>query len=73
MKARYYLKLLIPETIKLLASTKGKITKDKNAKNMPYLEITEVALIHCNVVKNSYQQNLRSYIYLLLINVLLNY
>ena len=26
---------------------------------MPYLEITEVVLIHCNVVNNSYQQNSR--------------
>ena len=27
---------------------------------MLYLEITEVVLIHCNVVNNSYQQNLRA-------------
>ena len=27
---------------------------------MPYLEITEVVLIHCNVVNNSYQQNSRA-------------
>ena len=26
---------------------------------MPYLEITEVVLIHCNVVNNSHQQNSR--------------
>ena len=26
---------------------------------MPYLEITEVVLIHCNVVDNSHQQNSR--------------
>ena len=26
---------------------------------MPYLEITEVVLVHCNVVNNSYQQNSR--------------
>ena len=31
--------------------------KDKNGENVPYLEITEVLLIHCNVVNNSYQQN----------------
>ena len=31
--------------------------KDKNGENVPYLEITEVALIHCNVVNNSYLQN----------------
>ena len=39
--------------MKWLASTKSKITKDKNGENVPYLEITEVVLIHCNVV-NSY-------------------
>ena len=26
---------------------------------MSYLEITEVALIHCNVINNKYQQNSR--------------
>ena len=45
--------------MKLLGSTKSKITKDKNGENVPYLEITEVVLIHCNVVNNSYQQNSR--------------
>ena len=31
---------------------------------MPYLEITEVVLIHCNVVNNRYQQNSRvSYVF----------
>ena len=36
------------------------ITKHENSENVPYLEITEVVLIHCNVVNNSYQQNLRA-------------
>ena len=26
---------------------------------MPYLEITEVVLVHCNIVNNYYQQNSR--------------
>ena len=26
---------------------------------MPCLEITEVVLVHCNIVNNNYQQNLR--------------
>ena len=30
-------------------------TKDKNGENVPYLEITKVVLIHCNIVNNSYQ------------------
>ena len=42
--------------MKLLGSTKSKITKNENGENVPYLEVTEVVLIHCNVVNNSYQQ-----------------
>ena len=49
----------MPETMKLLASTKGKITKDKNGENLPHLEISEVPLIHCNIVKKDYQQDSR--------------
>ena len=45
--------------MKLFGSTKSKTTKDKNGENIPYLEITEVVLIHCNVVNNMYQQNSR--------------
>ena len=45
--------------MKLFGSTKSKITKDKNGENIPYLEITEVVLIHCNVANNMYQQNSR--------------
>ena len=33
-----YLELLMPETIKLLGSTKITITKDENGKNVPHLE-----------------------------------
>ena len=49
VKSGYYLEILTPETMKLLGSTE----------NIPYLEITEVGLIHCNVVNNSYQQKSR--------------
>ena len=59
IKRGYYLELLTPETVKLRASTKSKISKDKNNEIVPYLKITEVVLIHCNVVNNSYQQNSR--------------
>ena len=48
-----YFELLTPETVKLLGSTKSKITKDKNGENLPHLEITEVELIHCNIVNNN--------------------
>ena len=37
----------------------SKITKNENGENVLRLEITEVVLIHCNVVDNSYQQNSR--------------
>ena len=43
--------------MKLLRSTKNKITKDKNGENVPHLEITEVVLVHCNIVNNDYQQD----------------
>ena len=59
IKTGYYLELLTPETMKLLGSTKSKVTKNENCENVPYLEITEVVLIHCNVVKFSYQQKPR--------------
>ena len=42
--------------MKLLGSIKCNITKDKNRENMPNLEITKVVLVHCNIVKNNYQQ-----------------
>ena len=45
--------------MKLLGSTKNKITKDKNGENSPHLEITEVVLVHCNMVNNDYQQDSR--------------
>ena len=41
----------------LLKSTKNKITKIENGKNVPYLKTTEVILVHCNIVNNNYQQN----------------
>ena len=43
--------------MKLVGSTKSKITKDENGKNVPHLEITEVVLIHCNIVNNDYQRD----------------
>ena len=59
IKNGYSLELLTPETMKLLGSTKNKITKDKNGENVPHLEITEVVLVHCNIVNNDYQQDSR--------------
>ena len=57
IKNGYSLELLTPETMKLLWSTENKITKDKNDKNVPHLEITEVVLVHFDIVNNDYQQD----------------
>ena len=59
IKNGYSLELLTKETMKLLRSTENKITKDKNGENVPHLEITEVVLVHCNMVNNDYQQDSR--------------
>ena len=45
--------------MKLLGSTKNKINKDKNGENIHHLKITEVVLVHCNIVNNDYQQDSR--------------
>ena len=37
----YYFELLTPETMKLLGSTKSKITKDENGENASHLEVTK--------------------------------
>ena len=59
LKPGYYLELLTPETMKLLENTENKINKAKNGENVPHLEITEVVLVHCNVVNNDNQQDSR--------------
>ena len=59
IKNEYSLELLTPKTMKLLGSTENKITKDKNGENVPHLEITEVVLVHCDIVNNDYQQDSR--------------
>ena len=59
IKNGYSLELLTPETMKLVGSTKNKITKEKNGENVPQTEITEVVLVHCNIVNNDYQLDSR--------------
>ena len=49
------LELLTLETMKLLGSTKKVVHKDKTGENVPKLEIVEVILMHCYLVKNDYQ------------------
>ena len=41
--------------MKLFGSTKKVVDKDKNGENVPKLEIVEVVLVHCNLVKNDYE------------------
>ena len=45
--------------MKLLGTTKNKITKNENDENVPHLEITEVVLVHCDIVNNDYQYDSR--------------
>ena len=54
IKTGYKLELLTPETMKLLGSIKKDADKDKDGENVPRLESVEVALVHCNLVKNDY-------------------
>ena len=59
IKNSYSLELLTPEAMKLLGSTKNKITKDKNGQYVPHLEITGVVLLHCDIINNDYLQDSR--------------
>ena len=45
----------MPEKMKLLGSTKSKISKDEKDENLLHVEITEK--LHCNSVNNDYQQD----------------
>ena len=73
IKTGYYLQLLTPEIRKLLKSTKNKVTKDENGKKVSHLEITEVVLVHCNIVNNYCQQDSRILFTLIPINCLVSY
>ena len=71
IKTGYYIELVTPETMKLLGSSKSKITKDENGKNVPVLEITE--LVNCNIVNSNFQQIQECRIQLFQISHLVNY
>ena len=68
-----YLELLMPDTVKLLESTKSKITKDENGENVPHLKITEVVLLHFDIANNGYQQDSRVFHTFVPISCLINY
>ena len=59
IKNGYSLELLTPETMKLLGSTKNKITKDKNGENVCHLEVAEVVLVHRDIINNDCQEDSR--------------
>ena len=59
IKNGYSLEVLTPKTMKLLGSTENEITKEKNGENVPHLELTEVVLVHCDIVNKDYQQDSR--------------
>ena len=59
IKSGYKLELLSKETMKLLGSTSSIIDADKNSENVLKLENVEVALAHCNLANNAYQQHSR--------------
>ena len=59
IKTEYYLEFLTPETLKLPETTKGKKNNNINGENVPHLKVTEAVLVHCNIVNNDYQQDLR--------------
>ena len=59
IKTGYYIELLTPETMKLLGRIKSKIAKNKKGEIVPHLEITEVVLMHCNIINNDYQRDSR--------------
>ena len=59
IKNGYCLELITPETMRLLGSTKSKITKDKNGENVPHLEVAELVLVHCNIISINYQRDSR--------------
>ena len=72
-KTGYYLDLLTPETMKLLRTTKIKIKKKKNGKNVPRLESNEAVSIHCNFVNIVVNKIHEPCIHLFLIYPLVNY
>ena len=49
--------------MKLIGSSENKMIKDENSGNVPHLEITEVVLVHCNIVNNDHQQDSRAFLY----------
>ena len=75
IKNGYILEPLTSETQILLGSTENKTTKGKNGENVAHLEVTEVVLVHYDIVNNDYQKCKiqECYIHLFQINLLAAY
>ena len=58
IKTGYNLELLTPVTMKLLGSTKSKMTKKENGENISNFEITELLFVQY-IINNNYQRNSR--------------
>ena len=58
IKTGYNLELLTPVTMKLLGSTKSKMTKKENGENVSNFEITELLFVQY-IINNNYQRNSR--------------
>ena len=54
--------------MKLLGSAENKITKNKKSENVPHLEITEVVLVHCDILIMIISKIREYYIHLLQLN-----
>ena len=59
MKTANYLERLTTETMKLFESTKNKKNRNENGRNIPHLEITEVAIFHYKIANYYYQYSSR--------------
>ena len=56
IKTGHKLELLSEETMQLLESSKKDVDHNTDGEILPKLETVEVALVHCNLVNNNYQQ-----------------
>ena len=59
IEAGYYLEFVILKTVKVLKRIESRRTKHNNDENVLQLEITEVVLLHCNIINNQYQHDSR--------------
>ena len=50
--------------MQILERTEKKTTKDKNDENVPHLKITEVIVVHYNVINNIFKQNSTFFVYI---------